>query len=437
MRRGTGIILAVALVLTALAVGANDGGPSRAEAQAGPPPANGLHATIRRTSHGIPHILADDFAGLGYGYGYAFAQDNICVIADTYVTVNAERSRYFGPDANYTSGGNGATQNNLNSDFFYQRIIDDGRIEALLELDPPHGPLPQIKEGVRGYVAGYNRWLAETGVANISDPACRGAEWVRPITEMDVYRRFYQLGLLASAGVAIDGIGSAQPPTLPAPPSPTAAEQEQMLSNLKEQLPLGGIGSNAIGLGKDATDNGRGMMLGNPHFPWDGSERFYEAQLTIPGVMNAEGGSLFGVPLVLIGHTDNLAWSHTVSTAYRFTPFEETLVPGQPTTYIYDGQQRSMKADEVIVTVKNPDGSLSTRNRTLWSTHHGPIFTSLLGQNLFPWTPATAFALGDANAGNFRYLNHFFETEHGAERHRAGPDPEAEPGHSVGEHAGG
>ena len=50
------------------------------------------------------------------------------------------------------------------------------------------------------------------------------------------------------------------------------------------------------------------------------------------------------MPLVLIGHTDNLAWSHTVSTGYRFTPFEETLVPGSPTTYLYDGQPRQMKA---------------------------------------------------------------------------------------------
>ncbi len=183
-----------------------------------------------------------------------------------------------------------------------------------------------------------------------------------------------------------------------------------MIDALQRKLPLGGVGSNALALGKDATDNGLGMMLGNPHFPWDGSERFYESQLTIPGVLNVEGASLFGVPLVLIGHTDNLAWSHTVSTGYRFTPFEEKLVPGSPTTYVQDGQQIPMKADTVTVTVKNPDGSLSPRTRTLYSTGHGSIFTSLLGQNLFPWTPSTAYAMGDANAGNFRYLNHFLET---------------------------
>jgi acyl-homoserine-lactone acylase len=411
MRRSTGIILlvVVAALATAVGIGTHGGGSGRAEA-ASPPPTGGFQATIRRTSHGVPHILANDFAGLGYGYGYALAQDNICVVADTYVTVDAERSRYFGPDASYVSGGNGATNNNLNSDFFYQRIIDDGRIDHLLSLAPPQGPRPEIREGVRGYVAGYNRYLDETGVANLPDPNCRGAEWVHKITEQEVYRRFYQLGLLASAGVAIDGIGAAQPPAGPPPPPASPARQQQMISDVKQKLPLGGVGSNALGLGKDATDNGRGMMLGNPHFPWDGSERFYESQLTIPGVMNVEGGSLFGVPLVLIGHTDNLAWSHTVSTGYRFTPFEETLVPGQPTTYMYDGQQRSMHPDEVFVTVKNPDGSLSVRNRTLWSTHHGPIFTSVAGQSLFPWTQATAFSMGDANAGNFRYLNHFLET---------------------------
>ena len=69
--------------------------------------------------------------------------------------------------------------------------------------------------------------------------------------------------------------------------------------------------------------------------------------------MNVSGASLFGVPIVLIGHTDHLAWSHTVSTAYRFTPFELKLVPGSPTTYLYDGQPRQMRADPVTVTVKN------------------------------------------------------------------------------------
>jgi acyl-homoserine-lactone acylase len=405
----------IAAALAAVAAGATlclallgSAPPVAAAAKAKPPPSGSgtaLQATIRRDSHGIPHIEADSYGGIGFGYGYAFAEDNICTIAESYVTVNAQRSRYFGPDAGYQQRGNGFSANNLNSDFFYQRIIDSGVIEELLAAPPPTGPQPGIREGVRGYVAGYNKYLADTGVANLPDPHCRGASWVKPITEMDAYRRFYQLVLLASQSVAIDGIATAQPPAPgevvpPADPGQVAAQLQEALG--QGQLP---IGSNAYGLGSEATANGRGMVLANPHFPWDGPERFYQAHLTIPGELNVSGASLYGVPLVLIGHTDNLAWSHTVSTAFRFTPFEETLVPGSPTTYLYDGQPRQMKRDTVTVEV----GPGDQRTRTLYSTHHGPVMTSLSGIPL-PWTQGKAFTMGDANATNFRIFNHFFET---------------------------
>ncbi|HEX2085082.1 MAG TPA: penicillin acylase family protein [Solirubrobacteraceae bacterium] len=374
-------------------------------------------ATIRRTDHGIPHITAKDYASLGYGYGYAFAEDNLCVIAEQYVTVRGERSKFFGPNASWAMRSNGTTNNNLNSDFFFKRIIAQGTVEKLIDQPPPNGPRPEVREAVRGYVAGYNRYLQDVGVANLPDKACRGAEWVRPIEEIDAYRRFYQLALLASSGVSINGIGGAQPPT-PAgggggggeggAPVPTPSQ----LAELEERLPLGGIGSNAYGIGREQTDNGKGMLLGNPHFPWDGAERFYQAHATIPGKLDVAGGSLFGVPVVLIGHTRGLAWSHTVSTAYRFTPFELKLVPGSPTTYLVDGRPREMTRTELTVEVRNDDGTISERTRTLYDTEYGPVFTELIGQPLFPWTPAVAFAMGDANAANFRYLNHFFETNH-------------------------
>jgi acyl-homoserine-lactone acylase len=375
---------------------------ARASDEGGP-----LRATIRRTEHGIPHVLAEDWSDLAFGYGYAFAEDNLCTIAESYVTVRAERSRYFGPGGSYVQHGNGFAANNLNSDFFYQRIIDDRTVEELLAQPPPQGPKPEIREGVRGYVAGYNEYLQEVGVENLPDPRCRGADWVKPITVIDAYRRFYQLALLASGTVAIDGIASAAPP--PSGAGGGLPDPQQLAEQLLEALgglglgPAGAIGSNAYGLGSEATSNGKGVVLGNPHFPWQGPERFYQSHLTIPGEVNVSGASLFGVPLILIGHTDNLAWSHTVSTAYRFTPFQEVVNPLDPTQYLYDGEFRQMERDVVTV-----DTGAGTETRTLYSTHHGPVFSSLAGVPL-PWLPAAAFTMGDANAANFRYLNHFFE----------------------------
>jgi acyl-homoserine-lactone acylase len=361
--------------------------------------------TIRTTAYGIPHIEAKDWGSLGYGYGYEVADNTICVLADTYTTVRAQRSRYFGAANGFLFRGNGSSVNNLDSDFFFAQINADHTVEKLMHQKGPGAPKPEIFQMAKGYVAGYNRWLASVGGAKgVTDPACKGKPWVTPITEMDVFRRFYQLALLASSGVAIDGIGGAQPPT-PSAPIP-ALDTRATAAALKEEFKGLAIGSNAIALGSEATANGHGMLLGNPHFPWLGSERFFQAQLTIPGKLDVEGGSLLGVPLINIGHTAHMAWSHTVSTAYRFTPFQETLVPGSPTTYLYDGKPTKMSSRTLTVQT----GAHTTATRTLWSTRHGSVFTSLLGIPL-PWTPATAFVMGDANAPNFRYLNHFFEVD--------------------------
>lgn len=76
--------LSFAVILPAQALVAADNQAARAE--------------IRRTGFGVPHIVAANERGLGYGIGYAYAQDNLCLLANEVVTVNGERSRYFGPD---------------------------------------------------------------------------------------------------------------------------------------------------------------------------------------------------------------------------------------------------------------------------------------------------------------------------------------------------
>src|SRR5687767_6738454 len=117
------LALAGALLLAPSAAGASRSGGDPA-----------LQATIRVTEHGIPHILADSWRGLGYGYGFAFARENICTIADSYVTVRGERSRFFGPGGSWTFAGNGFRFNNLDSDFFFAKVIKERTIERLLKL---------------------------------------------------------------------------------------------------------------------------------------------------------------------------------------------------------------------------------------------------------------------------------------------------------------
>ena len=390
------------LLLTALLV------PAGTAAAARPAPATPTYdVTVTRTAYGIPHVNARDYASLGYGYAQALAEDTVCTVAEAYVTAGGERSRWFGPSGRYEIRGNGSTATNLESDLFYQRIRDRRTVERLVAQRPPLGPKPEIKEALRGYVDGWNAWLREVGGSKgVPDPTCRGKGWVRPITLMDAYRRFYQLSIIASSGVAIDGIADAKPLT----GEVDAVARARALAPGEIDRRLGGLGSNAYAIGRDGSRDSHGLLYGNPHFPWQGSERFYQAHLTVPGKLDVTGGSLLGVPIVLIGTTRGMAWSHTVSTARRFVPYQLTLVPGSPTSYLEDGQVKRMRGDRVTVKVRERDGRITTRTRTLWSSEHGPIFTSLLGLPLFPWTPLTAYAMHDANAENLgRLINHFWE----------------------------
>ena len=373
-----------------------------------PAPAAGpVSAQIRYTTGGVPHILAHDWTSLGFGYGYAFAQDNLCTMANDYVTVEAQRSRYFGPTGVDIERGNGVVVTNLNSDLFYQQIIDSGVVQKLAQA---LSPMEQRVEA--GYVRGYNAYLAHVGgSAGVPDPTCRGQAWVKPITLLDSYLRFYQLMLLSSSGAVIQGISEAAPPkagasSAPASAAPTARTGRALVAALRARQRS--MGSNAVAIGSAGTQDHRGLLLGNPHFPWIGTERFFQSQLTIPGKINVTGASLYGVPLILIGHNASVAWSHTVSTAFRFTPFQLTLVPGHPTEYLQNGKAVAMTPRRVTIMAKQPDGSLAPVHHTFWWTRYGPMFNNLAGISL-PWGTSQGFAFADVNAANLaRAVNTWF-----------------------------
>lgn len=219
-----------------------------------------LAATIRTAEYGVPHVRGRTFADAGFGVGYAQARDALCVLADAYVTVDAERSRFFGPDGVYELGGSEANPTrttNLASDLVFQRLIDTGEVDRLVAVPAPDGPRREVRDLVRGFVAGYNRRLADLGPDGITDPACRGAAWVRPITEATAWRYLYQVSLLASGTSLVNDIAAAQPPVPGAPTTPGAVPADAA-ARAAADLDLG-VGSNGIAVGREGTANGRGL----------------------------------------------------------------------------------------------------------------------------------------------------------------------------------
>ncbi|MGL6224105.1 MAG: penicillin acylase family protein, partial [Steroidobacteraceae bacterium] len=342
-------------------------------------------AQILRTSYGIPHIQATDWGSLGYGYGYAFAQDNVCVLAREVLVASGTQARYLGP---------GASSANVISDAVYAMVNSTARVEAAWsELDRDTTDL------LAGYAHGYNRYLRDTGVANLAAD-CRGAAWVRPIDDRDVYKVLRKLMVRASTGNFLASIYGAVPPAAPlawsSAPSASAAQATQLAATMPDFSPEL-FGSNAVALGSDLT-GGAGALLGNPHFPGVGLERFYGVHLTIPGRYDAMGASIYGFPLINIGFNRHVAWSHTVSTGRRFVLRELALAPGNPTAYLYEGKVVPMQPETVTIDVL-AGGSVVKLNKTFYQTQFGPI---LIIPPAAVWDTQRAYALTDANLDNTR-----------------------------------
>ena len=177
-------------------------------------------AEIRRTGFGVPHIKAADEGGLGFGLGYAYAQDNFCMFAEEMVTVAGTRSRYFTPEA--TGGPDIASgsilADNRASDFYFQLFNAPARVKAAWREQPA-----AVKARVTGYVAGFNRYLADAGPAGL--PAdCRSAPWVRPITTDDIMRLMRRYTLEGSSLQFVKELAGAKPPAAGAGTAAVAAD---------------------------------------------------------------------------------------------------------------------------------------------------------------------------------------------------------------------
>ena len=268
-------------------------------------------------------------------------------------------------------------------------------------------------ELITGFTAGWNAHLAEVGADGLAG-WCAGAGWVRPLEPVEVYAYERSIALLASSGQFVDYIASAQPPGAALPTTDEAAvgetEADGAATGDKPADSASGaivprpevIGSNGWAIGTERSADGGGLLLANPHFPWEGELRFWEAHLTIPGELDVYGVQLSGLPGISIGFTEHVGWTHTASAGNRFTAYRLELVPGSPTTYAYGDGQREMTSRDVTVDVRRDDGSVEAVVRTVWSSHYGPI-VDFPG---FGWTEQAALTYRDANIDNDELADH-------------------------------
>jgi len=396
----------IALVLSGILLGACH--HDRDTIPPAPPPAALYSAEVARTTHGVVHVRANDFRSIGYGLAYAYAQDNVCMFADSLLTARGERSQFFGPEAHatqrsgdeYGAGSGFMDLNNQDSDFFFKGYLDLDQLRAGYAAGAQ-----EPREVIDGYVAGYNRYLKD--YAGKYPGACNGAKWLRPITADDVMLVIAEKALHASGEVfAREIVAGARDAGTAVRLAARAKRKPDMdfLAARLEKLHYEGFGSNGLAVGKDLSTSGRGLLLGNPHFPWTTTDRFYQAHLTVPGRYDAMGVILGGMPVVVIGFNRDIAWTHTVTAANHFTTFKLTLDPGDATgtTYLADGERVKMTSKTVSIDVLQADGTTTKRSKTFYFSKQGAVLVK--PEAGLTWSANAVYVLGDPNRNNTRML---------------------------------
>lgn len=133
-------------------------------------------------------------------------------------------------------------------------------------------------------------------------------------------------------------------------------------------LRIGNPASNAWVVSGSRTASGKPLLASDPHLPLPIPSLWYEIHLAA-GELNVAGASLPGVPFVLIGHNDRIAWGVTASYADVQDHYVERLNPDNPLQYAVGDQWEDVEVFEETIPVAGASPITLQTHRT----RHGVV----------------------------------------------------------------
>ncbi|MDQ6758293.1 MAG: penicillin acylase family protein, partial [Acidobacteriota bacterium] len=129
-------------------------------------------------------------------------------------------------------------------------------------------------------------------------------------------------------------------------------------------------GSNAWAISGTHTATGKPLLANDPHLEYAVPATWYMVHLQAPG-LNVTGVSLPGVPCVIVGHNERIAWGVTNLGFDVQDLYQEKLDPNSG-RYLFNGQQEQARLETELIPVK---GARPVDFRQ-WITRHGPVIAS-------------------------------------------------------------
>jgi len=140
--------------------------------------------------------------------------------------------------------------------------------------------------------------------------------------------------------------------------------------------------------------SGKPMLANDPHLAFSAPGFWYLARLETPQ-HNITGGTAAGIPLVVIGHNDRIAWGFTTTTADVEDLFVEQVDPADPSRYLTPLGSMPFQSRHETIAVKGA----APVELTIRETRHGPVLSDALPPGMaepgFVLALAATFAIPD------------------------------------------
>ena len=370
--------------------------------------------TVRRDAHGVPHIEAATQADLWVAQGYVTAQDRLWQMDASRRAANGNLAEILGPQLVQ----NDKTQRVLQIRLTAQRVYDR---------------LPAAERAVLDdYARGVNLYIAQSEKSNTLPPEFRllgyrpepwtgvdsmsvGLMMVETLdlrVETKLTRAHVEAKLNDPKLIAdLYPVGSWRdhPPTgirvdwsAPLPPLPPSMKDDEDDENTEPRVTPDGVlrqfalaepedpaemallgtggcegcafGSNNWAIAGSHTASGKPLLANDMHLTLREPDTWYMADLRAPG-FHAAGVTLPGVPLIVAGHNEHVAWGFTALYADVQDLYMEKL-DGMGDYEGFDAAWHPLAVDRETIRVRwGHDVVMNVE-----STEHGPLLNPLLAK---------------------------------------------------------
>ncbi|MGZ5097979.1 MAG: penicillin acylase family protein [Usitatibacter sp.] len=333
----------------------------------------GAPVEVLRDKEGVPHLFARSERDAWFAMGYVHAQDRLWQMEFQRRVAQGRLAEFLGERAYDTD----RLMRTLGLAWMAQRIV--AKLDA------------GTRENLDAYSAGVNAFLAadpvlpvEFQVFRMKPEPWKPADtlgWLLVMAwDLSSNWRLELTRLRFAAKLGRERAGEILPPYPGDAPwmlpdfKALYAEMEPAAGALLAATPAHeeAVGSNSWAVAGSRSETGKPLLANDPHLGLQAPGLWYLAHVSTPAG-NVVGGTLPGVPFVVLGRNDEIAWSFTTTNGDTQDLFVERVAPDDSASYLTPKGRAKFEVREEIIRVGSEERPIRIR-----STRHGPVISDAL-----------------------------------------------------------